>query len=218
MVETAKNTTAARGPWPRRQDESVYEFTRERQLLRQYCEMYQRECRIVDDPDFLAAEEDYNRDAHILIARIGSECIGGGRLSIRSTEQTKPLPIEIADFRLENCFPGLKRPGMRYGEVSRLVLRPEFRDGRASLEMWKQFGQKIIDLDLAVTYAAAPLINLRAYRKHCRSLGAEVKIHMDVELPPYPGFEQVTDYLLSCVVPEAAAARQPNGAHAGVAD
>jgi hypothetical protein len=201
MIKMAKTSALEQGLWYPRQDEIVYEFTKEPRLLLQYCNLYQAECRMADDRDFRAVEDGYNNGADILIAHINGKCIGGGRLSVRSIEHMKPLPIEIDNFRLENCFPPLKQPGMRYGEISRLVLMPAFRNGRTSLEMWKRFRQRAVRLKLNVTYAAAPLINLRAYRKHCKSIGVDAKIHMDMVLPPYPGFEHITDYLLSCVTP-----------------
>jgi hypothetical protein len=181
MIEISSSTTAAGGWWS---------------LL------YQEECRIVSDPKYRAADQDYDRRAHILIARIGSKCIGGGRLLVRSGQHANPLPMETDNFRLADYFPLLKQPGIRYGEISRLVLMPEFRNGRASFEMWKKFRQKAVELELAVTYAAAPLINLRAYRKHCNLIGVDAKIHMDLKLPAVPGFEHITDYVLSCEAPE----------------
>jgi hypothetical protein len=210
MIEISTSTTAVPGLWPQRQEELVYEFTKEPSLLRQYYSLYQQECRIVNDPKSRAADEDHFRRAHILIARTGGKCIGGGRLSICSNQQPKPLPMETDHFRVADYFPALKEPGIRYGEVSRLVLLPEFRHGRATLEMWKRFRDRVVDLELDVTYAAAPLINLRAYRKQCHSIGLDAKIHMDVVLPPDPGFEQITDYLLSCKAPEVKGKRVGN--------
>ncbi len=198
MIEMSTNTAAAPALWYPQSEQIVYEFTKEPSLLRQYFSLYRKECRIVNDPKYRAADEDHTRRAHILVARVGNRCIGGCRLSVRSDRERKPLPLETDHFQLANYFPRLKRPGIRYGEISRLVLLPEFRTGRTSLEMWKSLCHKIVELDVDVTFAAAPLINLRAYRKHCTSIGLDATIHRDVVVPPDPGFEHLVDYVLSC--------------------
>jgi hypothetical protein len=201
MIQASTNAAAVAGLWSPQSEQIVYEFTEEQSLLRQYFRLYREECRIVNDDEYRAADEDHTRRAHILIARIGSECIGGCRLSVRSDRQTKALPMETQHFMLADYFPRLKSPGIRYGEISRLVLMPEFRHGRVSLELWKRFCQRTVELDLDVMFAAAPLINLRAYRKHCHSIGLDATIHTNVVVPPDPGFERIIDYVLSCEMP-----------------
>jgi hypothetical protein len=207
MIEMSSNSAAVPALWYPQSEQIVYEFTRETGLLRQYFGLYREECRIANGAKYRAADEDQTRRAHVLIARIGSKCIGGCRLSIRSEREAKPLPMETEQFQLEDHFPRLKRPGSCYGEISRLVLIPAFRNGRASLEMWKRFCQRTVDLAVDVMFAAAPLINLRAYRKHCHSIGLDATIHRDVVVPPEPGFEHITDYVLSCAVRELKSSR-----------
>lgn len=180
----------------------TFEFTRDPVLLHQYRELYERECRVAYHvPGFREAESKYNSKSHILVVRRGNLCIGGGRLSIRTPRKTDPLPLELDGFKLEDALPELKHKQMRYGEFSRLVLLPEFRDGDTTLMMWRHFYRKCVALNLDVVFAAAPLPNLRSYRKNTTMIGIkESQIHMDIDIPLYPSHEYVKDYLLSMVV------------------
>lgn len=187
---------------PKLREDLVFEFTRDPALLHQYYRIYEKECRVITHiPGFREAEKEYNRKGHIVVARIGNLCIGGARLSVRTPRQTKPLPMEMNGFNLHKHFPQLEQKQMRYGELSRLVLLPEFRDGDIARRMFVHLYRKAAALGLDIGFAAAPLLNIRAYRLSFMALGLrESDIHFDIEVPPYPGFEEVKDYLLSLVV------------------
>jgi hypothetical protein len=187
----------------------AYEFTRDPALLHQYRELYESECRVVSLPSFYAAENDYNQKSHILVVRQGKLCVGGGRLSVRTPRQPNSLPLEINGFRLRDYFPELEQKQMRYGELSRLVILPDFRTGDVTREIFRNMYRKSLALDLDMVYAAAPLVNVRSYKNQCLAVGLkEPRVHLDIEVPPYPGHEEVKDYLFSVVVEKSAAARK----------
>jgi len=180
----------------------TFEFTRDPALLHQYFRIYESECRVLNNnPDYKIAEQEYNNKSHIVVARMGNFCVGGARLTVSSPRQPQKLPVEINGFKLTDFFPHLEQKQMRYGELSRLVLLSEFRTGDIARQMFSHLYRKAVALQLDIGFAAAPLINIRAYKLNFLALGLnESKIHYDIHVPPYPGFEEVKDYLLSLVV------------------
>jgi len=191
-------------------EELTFEFTRDPALLHQYRNLYESECRVVFEiPQFRDAEEEYNHKSYILIARQGKLCVGGGRLTVSTPRKPQSLPLEINNFRLRDHFPSLEQKQMRYGELSRLVLLPEFRTGSITRQLFRGMYRKSLALDLDMVFAAAPLVNVRTYRQHCLAIGLkEAKVHLDVQVPPYPTFEEVKDYLFSVVVDKSAGAKR----------
>jgi len=202
VTSSSSGLAEERLPIKKRCSDLRFEFTTDPRLLGQYREMYERECRVAFHiPGFREAETMHDRKAHILIVRHGDQCVGGGRFSVRTPEQLDPLPLELDGFRLEDHFPELASGQLSYGEFSRLVLLPEFRGGDITLEMWRHFHRKCVALNVAMVYAAAPLANLRAYRKNTLAIGLkDTVIHRGIEIPPYPSREYVKDYLLSIVI------------------
>lgn len=175
------------------------EFTRDPALIHQYCRLYNDECRIV--PEFVEAEQELNRKSHILVVRQGDLVVGGGRLFVTSPRKNKELPLELEDFRVADHFPELTLKQMTYGEISRLVVLPDFRGEEMLKDIIVNMHRKCVSQGVDVLFAAAPLINVRSYRKISRSIGIkEVGIVMDIEIPPYPGFEEVKDYLFRAVI------------------
>ncbi len=183
----------------------TFEFSRDPALLHQYFRLYESECRVVDVPQFCNAEEEYNRKGHIIVVRKGNQCIGGARISVRSPRNPAPLPLEIGNFRLDSLFPELCAKEMHYAELSRLVLLPEFRTGDITRELFYHFYRKSLAIGIHMMFAAAPLSNARMYRVNCKAVGLrQTTIHTEIDLPPYPGFEDVKDYLISAVIEQNA--------------
>jgi hypothetical protein len=141
--------------------------------------------------------EDDDRRSSVLVARIGELCVGGARLTIKTPEQREPLPMEVGGFRLENAFPALLGPRMRYGQIGRLCLASEVASNAAMRALlWHLFG-KVIELRLDKIVAAAPLSNARLYRQHCVGMGLmNVVIHNFV-LPDCRAYGGVPHYLIS---------------------
>lgn len=194
---------------PKRREGMTFEFTRDPSLLHQFCELYETECRVVSLPTYYAAENDYNQKGHILVVRQGKLCVGGARLSVKTPRQPNALPLEINGFKLSDHFPELEQKQMRYGELSRLVIMPDFRKGDLTREIFRHMYRKSLALDLDMVFAAAPLINVRAYRNQCLAIGlTHPKVHTDIEVPPYPTHEDVKDYLFSVVVEKSPTARK----------
>lgn len=189
------------GRKPRKAPALTFEFTRDPALLHQYFRLYESECRVVDIPEFRRAEEEYNKRGYFLVVRQGNHCVGGARISVSSPRHPMKLPMEIGSFRLSQVFAELKTREMTYAELSRLVLLPEFRNGVVTREMFYHFYRKSLALGVQMMFAACPISNARMYRVNCKAVGLEqTLIHTGVELPPYPTFEEVKDYLISAVI------------------
>lgn len=181
---------------PKKKQNPTIEFTREPTLIHQYLEIYHSECRII--PEFLEAEEEYNSRSQILVVRVGNLVVGGGRLFVVTPRTRKKLLLELAGFTLDKCFPDLENKQMTYAEISRLVLLPDFRGEDVLRKIFVQLHRKCVALGVDIFFAAAPLANVRSYRKILKSIGVtEAEVHLHIEIPPDPGFEEIKDYLLS---------------------
>jgi len=190
------------GRLKKKHEDIVFEFTRDPALLHQYFELCQTECRMVQQ--FIPAEEEYNRIGNIMVVRKGNFCLGGARLSSRTPRKTKSLPMEIEGFSLNKQFLDLESKQLNYGELSRLVLLPEFRTGDITRQMFFHLYRKSVALGLSFVFAAAPKLNVRTYRQHFLAIGLkETKIYYDIVIPPYPGFQEVKDYLFSVTIDES---------------
>jgi len=183
----------------KKQEDLVFEFTRDPGLLHQYHLIYEEQFRAVHSArNYRSIEDEHDRRGHVIIARHGNLCIGGARLSVRTPRQPHPLPIEMNDFRLEKHFPELDQKQLRYGQIGRICLLPQFRGGTATRIMMWHLYRKVVALGLDRVFGTATIANARVYRQNCLGMGLkDVKIHQSIELPPYPMCEEIRFYLIS---------------------
>lgn len=172
----------------------TFEFTRDAALLRQYHAIYEREFRAVHNAPYQHIEDEHDRRAHILVARRGDTCVGGARLSVKTPRRPDLLPIEMDGFRIENHFPYLGQKS--YGQLGRVCLLPELRDGTATRVMFWHIHRKAVALGLAELFGTATLVGTRTYKRHCRALGLDAAIYLDIELPTYPMCDDLKFYLI----------------------
>jgi hypothetical protein len=186
----------------KKKEELVYEFTRDPALIHQYYRIYEEEFKAVLDAEYHHnSADEHDQRGHFLIVRRGKLCIGGARISVKTPRQPNLLPVEAANFRLEDHFPELRQKEMRVGQAGRFCLLPEFRGGAVTREMQRHITRKAIALNLDMFFATAPLLNARVYKQNCVALGfKDVKIHFDIQLPEYPMCEEVKFYLISGVI------------------
>jgi hypothetical protein len=197
-----------------KQEGLVFEFTRDPALLGQFYRIYENEFKAVLKADYHHADSDkHDRDGHFLIVRRENLCVGGARLSVKTPQHLDLLPIEMGDFRIENYFPHLRQKQMRYGQIGRLCLLPEFRGGAITRMMFWHFFRKVVALDLDVIFATAPLVIARGHMRHFVAMGlTEAKIHHDITLPLYPMCEEIRFYLVSVVVDKSLIRNSESGA------
>lgn len=183
----------------RQQPELVYEFTRDPGLLHQYYRIRADEYKAVYGfNNYPSTETKYDRNGHVIVARVGNFCVGGARIDIKTPRRPRLLPMEIEDFRLENHFTELRYKQVSYGQASGFALLPEFRGGDVSREIVKRGCSKAAALNLSVLFAVCPILNSRLYKQDCKAIGLkDTKIHFDIELPVYPHLKEAKHYLLS---------------------
>ena len=181
----------------------VFEVTSDRTLLNQYFAIYEERFRTIHKAHAYRHDphDEDDRRSSILVARLGDLCVGGARLTIKTPEVRHPLPMEIDDFRVEERLPQLVNPATRYGQIGRICLAQEFAGDDATRVLLAHLYRKVIELDLAVIFGTAPMLNARAYRKHCVAMGLTgVTIHYDLPLPSYPMCDRLRFYLVSGAV------------------
>jgi len=179
-----------------------FEFTKDPGLLCQYYNIRERELKSVYyAPNFNGAESEYDRNGHVLIARMGNFCIGGARLFISSPRRPTLLPLEINDFRVDKYFPELKQKEMTYGQVSWLSFLPQFDNDANKLRLIQHLFRKASASGVEKLFAVSPIANSMTYKNSCVDLGFfDTKIHFDIETPSYPSLEEVKLYLASSTV------------------
>lgn len=178
----------------------IFEFTRDPALLHQYYGIYEEQFRAVHNATrYSHSEEDeHDRHGHIVVARIGNQCVGGARLSVKTPRQPHLLPVELNDFRLEHHFPELAQKQMRYGQVGRFCLLPDFRGGQNTRMLLWHLYRKAAALNLDIIFGTAPMSNARVYLQNFAAMNLkEPKLHQDIELPRYPMCEEIKFYLVS---------------------
>lgn len=193
--------------WANKNEELVYEFTKDPALLFQYHKIYEEQFRIVHNAQrYHHLEDEHDRNGHILVVRMGNFCVGGARLNIKTPRNTAPLPIEMDGFKFENYFPELATKEMRYGQLGRICLLPEFRGGDATRKMLWHVYRKAAALGLDIVFATAPLVNARLYMRVARfdfvdkGYLKDTCLHSEIELPKYPMCEEIKFYLMSLVI------------------
>ena len=195
----SENALSRRYGKSHKQEELVYEFTRDPALLHQYFRIYEAEFQAVFKARYQHEENDaHDRTGHFLIVRRGNLCVGGARLSVKTPRKPDLLPIEMDDFRLERHFPELAHKQMRYGQIGRLCVLPDFRGGNVTRTLLSHLYRKGVALNLDVIFGTAPLITARVYMQNFSAMGLkEPKIHFNVELPKYPMCEEIKFHLIS---------------------
>lgn len=141
--------------------------------------------------------EDLNSE--ILLVLSGEECVGGARLTVHSDEVNPHLPLEEKGFILKELFPDLNLENATYGELSRLALLSEYRDGIQSEILYEHIGDKCKELNIKYLFSVSPYNQARRVRRVALSHGFGAEIFKDIRVPPKPIYEGV-EMVLSMVI------------------
>ena len=194
--------------WTGKQEDIVFEFTKDPGLLHQFHHIYEDQFRSVHNALRYQHSEQDEHDArgHVIIARRGNFCVGGARLSIKTPRQPHLMPIEIDGFRLDHHFPELTQKEMRYAQIGRFCLLPEFRGGNATQILLWHLYRKSVALGMDVVFGTAPILNARVYMQNFSAMGLKTaKMHTNVTLPLYPMCEEIKFHLISLTIEKAVA-------------
>lgn len=99
----------------------VFEITTDPQLLNQYYKLRETSFKkILRLPDFCGQEEELDRQSDILIARVGTQCLGGVRIC--GVDESDLLPLESHRHDLPSQLPDLNLDQYGYCQWMRLTM------------------------------------------------------------------------------------------------
>jgi hypothetical protein len=166
-----------------------YELTKDPVLLEQYYRIrekcFRRELGI---EDFDGSEDARDRRSHILIARVGSRCIAGTRITGRHPASLHPVPLEDEGLDLVAALPGLCLAENAFCQWSRLAVAPEYR----TPEVLRHYCNAMIEASRALGYAYSVVVTdinrARLYKRLFAVLGYRYDIVRDLRIPAEAGF------------------------------
>jgi hypothetical protein len=183
----------------RRLEHVVYEMSRDAGLLHQYHllreEMF---ISVWGLKKFSGKKDDYDDKSDVMIARIGNHCIAGCRLTFSHPEAREPLPMEKNNTTLTELLPQLNLGDVRYVEVSRMAIFPDFQNSLVMLELSRQLLKRAAEKKARYAFTLAPAPLARNYRKAAHLFGLKWQILNEIEIPErieYEGIPMVLSML-----------------------
>jgi len=178
---------------PNRKKEQVqYELTRDPGLLHQYYLMRENMYISVWGLDnFHGSHDAFDEISDICIAKLGNQCIGGGRMTYSSPGHRLLLPMEGEDFSLTQALPQLELHRHTYLEFSRLAILPEFQYRETSVELYDCALRHAIRRGARYGFALAPHLLARKYCQGVSSIGYKASIRRDVKVPDREEYEGI---------------------------
>ena len=192
-VDISEDSLARRFSRPLRQPQDVhFEFTNDPAMLHQYYRLREEMFISVWGLKHFSGQEDaFDAQSHIMVARKGLQCIGGGRLTVSTPQDHLMLPMEKEDLMLSALFPELDLHETVYGEFSRLAILPEFRSGAVFPELARRFITKAISLGVEYAFNIAPLPLARSYRQAVQMFGLKWDICHHAKVPQREEYEGI---------------------------
>lgn len=179
---------------PTKQAESVtYELTRDPAYLHQYYRL--REEMFISVwglKQFCGQKDEYDDESDIMVARIGNHVVGGCRLTFSTPEDRKHLPMEKQDFVLEDQFAELSLYDMKFAEISRLAILPEYQNSIVMLELSRQLLKRGAEKKARYAFTLSPVPLARNYRKAANLFGLNWKIRNDIVIPEREEYEGIS--------------------------
>lgn len=168
-----------------------FEFTKDPELLQQYCELRAHQfTRAWDLTTFPVAQDAFDRAGDTLIVTAAGRLIAGGRLCLSTPENPQPLPMETPEFLLRDLLPDLRLREVAYTEYGRIAILPEYRTGELSLEMSRWMLRRSLLHNASYIFWVSPLVVTRNYRKIARMLGVPCRVLTDIPVPDRESYEQ----------------------------
>ncbi len=177
----------------------VYELTDDPGYLHQYYRL--REQMFISVwglKEFSGLKDEYDDESDIMVARVGNQVIGGCRLTFSTPNDRKHLPMEKQDFILEEQFPELPLYDLKFAEISRMAILPEYQNSIVMLELSRQLLKRGAEKKARFAFTLAPVPLARNYRKAAHLFGLNWKIRNDIAIPDreeYEGIKMVVSML-----------------------
>jgi len=178
---------------PAKEAERVtYELTRDPGYLHQYFRL--REEMFISVwglKQFSGQKDEYDDESDIMVARIGNQVVGGCRLTFSTPEDRKHLPMEKQDFVLEDQFVELGLYDLKFAEISRMAILPEYQNSLVMLELSRQLLKRGAEKKARYAFTLSPVPLARNYRKAAHLFGLNWKIRADMEIPDREEYEGI---------------------------
>ncbi len=173
-----------------------FELSRDPAMLQQYYKI--REFCFRNDLgliDFDGAEDRFDRDGLVMIARDGDQCIGGARISGNLTRsgndtkiQTQQLPLEHEGLDLGHWFPQLEQDQVAYCQWTRLALLPKYRNVDNVRNIVSALIESALQHGYQYAFNVAGMNRARLYKRMHSSLGYRYQIMEQIPVPEEEGF------------------------------
>ncbi|MCE2926347.1 MAG: GNAT family N-acetyltransferase [Rickettsiales bacterium] len=172
-------------------EQVVYELTRDPGLLHQYFRL--REQMFISVwglKHFSGGHDAYDDSSDIMVARVGNHVIGGCRLTFANNRGLL-LPMEQNDFILEDMFSELSLHKVKYAEISRMAILPEYQNSIVLLELSRQLMKCAANQKARYAFTMSPVPLARNYRKAASLFGINWKIRNDIHVDDREEFEGI---------------------------
>lgn len=173
-----------------------YEFTNDAALLHQYCILREEMFKKVWDLSHFKAQKDSIDDiSTIIVARQGRHCIGGGRITFSTPEKRQKLPMESADYTVEQALKSFQLETCSYAEVTRIAVLSEFSKENVLVEMVGRIITKIIDEGCHYLFFISPMSMTRNHRRVVTQLDYKLVTDKSVVIPDREEYEGIQMFL-----------------------
>jgi hypothetical protein len=184
----------------------IYEFTKDPTHLDQYYQI-REQCykEYWGLKIFSGAEDEHDRNGHILIVRAGNQVIGGGRLFLRSMNDIMKLPTETDDFLLHEVLPELSTAHTIWGDIGRIAVLPEFR-GKKVLKIGFYLLAKAQENYCNYLTTVAPTKQAQKYKEMTEPFNVDIQIIDYLPVADHPYYNNIEMKLLLCdmaTIPDA---------------
>jgi hypothetical protein len=173
-----------------------YEFTTDPGYIHQYCilreEMFKK---VWDLSHFSAQKDEIDDNSHILVARQGLHCVGGGRLTLTAPNHRRRLPMEGGDFNLLDAMPQFDLAGKSYAEITRIAVLSEYSKDNVIAELIDRLILKIMEEGGEYLFLISPASMTRNHRRVGATLGYSLITDYSVKIPEREEYEGIKMYL-----------------------
>lgn len=183
-------------------DNLIYEFTRDPELLQQYAELviqyYKKDLNLDLTRNNLNQEiTRCHQNEYVYIVRENNRVIGGTKLTFCQSETKQQLPMEEDCFSVKHYLPDDFNYTF-YGEIGRLVIDPSYRGKDILQNMVKNLMLFSLSHHCGYLFVLAPRLNAVLYNRICKQLKTPSSIHKDAVLPDKKMYRDLQIKLLSC--------------------
>lgn len=137
----------------------------------------------------IANSDMQDEDSEIMVARLGNHVIAGARLTFSMPTHRRPLPMETLGFGMERVVQDLSVSRLRYAEISRLVMLPEFEGSAHAIEFVRHIIKYCTTKKVSVAFSLLPLPVAERCKKALALFGLNWSLRSDMMAPQDASYE-----------------------------